>query len=433
MEQFLQGELSRHQLPAAYAVVVNGEVLLEGACAGNDADTPFEIGSITKSFTATAILQLRDKGLLDLDAPVRKYLPWFTLKDEAAAGKITLRHLLTNSSGIPTNAMWPPLQGDYARVWRSIEEGVRGLARVKPAFEPGAKFMYSNMGFAVLGAVVQAVSGRSWASYVQEEIMVPLGMTRSLADLHEGRLPLAVPHSWVFGRPWPVRHRLLGPFMAPAGSTTICSVRDLARYIAAHMGAIPLPGVSPASLEEAHRGVHSMSEKHRYAMGWVDGVAKGGERVVWHNGGTEGSRSSAMFAPDHGVGFVLLTSRTNGLVDVLAGSVMAILLGREASPVKAPPDYFRTMSWILNGITLLAVGLLIWLAWSLTTGAPVGWGKTVLFALLSAASGYSVLVWLPRQGIPPISHIRLWRVDVLLAFGGLLLASTLWLLYSLIQ
>ncbi|HYF80777.1 MAG TPA: serine hydrolase domain-containing protein [Symbiobacteriaceae bacterium] len=439
VDQFMQQELRRHQLPAAYAVVAGGEVLLDGSYdpAGGATpvtpDTPFEIGSITKSMTATAILQLRDKGLLDLDAPVRRYLPWFRLASAEASARITIRHLLTHTSGISRGAQGSVVAQDYDRIWPSAEAGVRALGSVKPASAAGSRFAYSNMGYAVLGMVVEAVSGRPWAQYIQEEIMAPLGMTRSMADYRTGPHAIATPHRWAFGRPVPVGHRLLGPYLAPAGSTTACSVTDLALYLAAHMGDRPLPGVTPESLTEAHSGVAAaaMAPNQCYGLGWVDQTNKNGERVIWHNGGTEGSSSIAMFAPAHGVGVVVLTSRFTQATDKLGAGMLGILRGKEAKPIRSGPDPFQMISLVVAGFALASAVLLVALARAVMIGTPAGWGHVLGFGLPAAALWYLTTVAMPKMGDLPISKIRRWPIDSILAVGGTLLATSLWTIYAL--
>lgn len=434
VDQFMQQELRRHRLTAAYAVVAGGEVLLDGAYdpAGTPVtpDTPFEIGSITKSMTASAILQLRDKGLLDLDAPVQRYLPWFRLANAEASARITIRHLLNHAGGIARGAEGSVVVQDYDRIYPSVEAGVRGLHSIKPASAPGAKFAYSNMGYATLGAVVEAVAGRPWAQYIQSEIMAPLTMTHSMADHTTGLLPIAAPHRWAAGRPVPVGHRILGPFLAPAGSTTACSVRDLARYLAAHMGDIPLPGVTADSLAEAHRGSMAMAENLAYGFGWVEQTNKHGEKTIWHNGGTEGSTAIALFDPVLGAGAVVLVSRMTTLTDRLGGRMLTILRGKEAKPVKGGLDMLKIMSLVVIGFVMLAAVLLIALVQKVVSGSSTGWGIAVAFAVPAVALWFLTPKLSSMIGMP-WRKLRLWPVDLLAAFGGMLTATTLWMIYAL--
>ncbi|MCY3831856.1 MAG: serine hydrolase, partial [Chloroflexi bacterium] len=136
-------------------------------------DTRFRIASISKTFTAVAILQLRDAGELSLDDPVARYLDWFDLQFEGAP-PITIRNLLTHTSGLPRdshNPMWTECE---APDW---DEFVEALKTRPPTRPPYQKFAYSNVGYSLLGGIIEQVSGDSWASYLQANIVDPLGMS----------------------------------------------------------------------------------------------------------------------------------------------------------------------------------------------------------------------------------------------------------------
>ena len=131
------------------------------------ADTPFPIGSLTKSFTALLVRQAIDAGQLDADAPVQRVLPWFRVADVEASARITLRHLLNQTSGFSrADGVVPLVQRSNA----SIEELARGFNTVLLNRPVGKRFEYSNLNFVLLGAVLQAVSGRSWQALVQAKV-----------------------------------------------------------------------------------------------------------------------------------------------------------------------------------------------------------------------------------------------------------------------
>jgi CubicO group peptidase (beta-lactamase class C family) len=191
--------------------------------------TPFYIGSVTKSFTALAVMQLVEAGKIDLDAPVQIYLPWFELADKEASAMITVRHLLNQTTGISEkdgNRFWPSQQG--------LEETVRGLDTIQLAQPVGTTYQYCNINFMITGLIVEKVSGQSYADYVTQHIFEPLDMRHSYASrapaLADG---LAEGHIYMFGRvfrdegPMP-------PANLPAG-TLIASVEDLSHYLIAQL------------------------------------------------------------------------------------------------------------------------------------------------------------------------------------------------------
>lgn len=156
----------------AYAVIHEDDQLVSGYGAAS-ADTPFVIASVSKSFTALAILQLVDQALVDLDSYVTNYIGWFTTADPA--GSITVRQLLEQTSGLST------LDGvrDVFSPDVSLEERVRSIATYSLISDPGAEFHYSNLNYAVLGLIIEEVTGLGYGEYVQEEIFDPLGMEHS--------------------------------------------------------------------------------------------------------------------------------------------------------------------------------------------------------------------------------------------------------------
>ena len=148
---------------AAVVVVRNGLVHASGFgtadAAGRpvDAQTPFLLGSVSKGITALAVSQLAERGAVDLDAPVRRYLPEFALADASASDEITVRQLLDQTSGIPTSAGVAPLSEPAS----SLDARVRELAAVAPVSAPGAAYHYSNANYVVLGRLVEVVSGQA--------------------------------------------------------------------------------------------------------------------------------------------------------------------------------------------------------------------------------------------------------------------------------
>jgi CubicO group peptidase (beta-lactamase class C family) len=140
--------------------------------------TPFIMGSLAKSFTALAVMQLVEQGQVELDAPVQRYLPWFRVADDAASAQITVRHLLNQTSGLSTKT-GRAFQGNPDLSDGALEQAVRALRDYPLAQPVGMTYQYSTVNYAVLGLIVQTVSGQSFEDYVQEHIFVPLDMRSS--------------------------------------------------------------------------------------------------------------------------------------------------------------------------------------------------------------------------------------------------------------
>src|SRR6266568_3205077 len=160
--------------------------------------TPFILASLSKSFTALAIMQLVESGKVKLDAPVQRYLPWFRVADPVASARITLRHLLYQTSGLPASAC------STDQVTMTLEQFVRSLGTVVLDRPVGSRYEYCSANYDVLGLIVQTVSGQPYGTYVQQHIFAPLQMHDSFASEPEARRDgLAQGYRWLFGVPAP--------------------------------------------------------------------------------------------------------------------------------------------------------------------------------------------------------------------------------------
>lgn len=175
LDDLMAARVREQRTPSvAYALVADGRVVHSGGFADESVtplpgpDTAFRIASCTKSFTAVAMLQLRDAGLLDLDAPVREYLPLVTIPEAAP----TVAHLASMAAGFPTDDPWGDRQESLPLdvFDRLAADGFRTIA------VPGARFEYSNLGYALLGRVLERVSGRRYLDLVREDVLEPLGL-----------------------------------------------------------------------------------------------------------------------------------------------------------------------------------------------------------------------------------------------------------------
>jgi CubicO group peptidase (beta-lactamase class C family) len=208
-----------------------------------DPETPFILASVSKSFTAMAVMQLVDAGLVQLDAPVQTYIPWFTVADEGAAAQITVRQLLYQTSGLPTIAGRQQPDPD-----QSLEASVRALADVSLTTAPGERFQYSNANYNTLGLIVEQVTGQSFGQYVEAQIYAPLEMTHSHVSRAEAEIDgLAAGHRTWFTSP--VQETL--PYVAadlPSGFL-IASAEDMAHYLVAQLNGGQYNGMQVLSAE----------------------------------------------------------------------------------------------------------------------------------------------------------------------------------------
>ncbi|GAA3641729.1 hypothetical protein GCM10022200_26890 [Microbacterium awajiense] len=292
----------------AYAVVTDGEVSAGGAegerLAGSGealtAQTPFVIGSISKSFTALAIMQLVEAGEIDLDAPFSDYLTDFA--DGPAAG-ITVRQLLSHTSGYST------LQGnashDGSDDTEALAQVVDGLVDLDPAYAPDERWEYSNTNYQIAGRMLEVVSGQEYQSYIAEHILEPVGMADSFVADGAAHDEMAIGHRpWFFGSLPADTHT--DRATAPQGGV-VSTADDLALYLQTMMNgeddvlsaegkALMMRPASPAS--------------PWYGLGWFIDTANG---TVWHSGATPGIETLATMVPSQADAVVVFVNRGSGM------------------------------------------------------------------------------------------------------------------------
>lgn len=336
VEKVFESYRRQRDIPGlAFGVVVDGELALVkgfgvGEVASGDAVTPdtvFRIASMTKSFTALAILKLRDEGKLSLDDLVSKHIPelarlTYPTRDSAP---LRVRHLLTHSAGFPEDNPWGDRHLDETEA-----EFTRWLKAGLPfSTAPGTAYEYSNYGFALLGRIVSNVSGVPYGEYLEKNILAPLGMTAS--TLEPGDVPDALrargyrKTAGGYAEVPPLAH---GAFGAMGGLLT--SSRDLAKYVAYQLAAFPPrddPEAGPVKrssqreMQSAWRpssfGVsrpspdaplQAAASSYGYGLGVTQSCEFG--RVVAHSGGLPGFGSHMRWLPDYGVGIFAMANLT---------------------------------------------------------------------------------------------------------------------------
>lgn len=321
LDGYLQTELQRAGIPgAALVVVADGKIVhLHGyGVSGPDdrlptAQTVFQIGSNSKSFTALAIMQLVEAGSLQLDAPVQRYLPWFRVADADASTRITLRQLLNQTSGFSHREGQLDFDNTYAGP-DALERRVRSLADVRLASAPGQHWAYSNINFVILGCVIEAVSGTPYAHYMSEHVFKPLGMRDTAAASPSSHADVAKGYRFWFGRAIAADGLPYPQTLVPAGYLT-STAQDMGAYLLEQLGGGPQI-LSASGLAELHRAGPQTGQRHGYAMGWAtDSQAPG---RLTHEGQTPEYTSAMGIDIQHRWGFALLLNAS----DALAGPVV---------------------------------------------------------------------------------------------------------------
>ncbi len=331
---FVDFTVAEHVPGAAWGVVIDGELARVGATgvrdiasqAEVDSDTVFRIASMTKSFTAMAVLKLRDEGRLSLDDAAERFVP--ELKGltypTSDAPRITIRHLLSHAAGFPEDNPW----GDQQLAVTHAEMSAMMRQGIPFSNAPGIAYEYSNYGFAILGRIVENVSKQPYRDYVAVNILKPLGMSATtLEPKSVSPTRLAHGYRWEDAQ-WKEEPQLPdGAFGAMGGMLT--NTRDLGRYVSLFLSAWP-PRDGPeggpirrSSLREmqqiarprstsvtraASGAVQLNAGGYGYGLGISETCSFG--HVVAHSGGLPGFGSQMRWLPDYGVGIFAMGNRT---------------------------------------------------------------------------------------------------------------------------
>jgi D-alanyl-D-alanine carboxypeptidase len=305
-------------------------------------DMALRIGSVTKQFTAAAILMLAEEGKLALSDDITKYLP-----DYPTGGKkVTIEHLLTHTSGITNYTSKPDFRGKMGQE-HSLAQLIDSFKNDAFDFEPGTQWRYSNSGYILLGAIIEKVSGQSYAKFVEQRIFVPLGMNNTAYEGHQrGKVLSAAGHSPADGRyvtPTPVSMS-----MSYAAGALVSTVDDMARWDhAIATGAL----LKPASWQKAFTPyMLPNGSSSEYGYGWMFDKVQGAP-VVWHGGRINGFKAGGWRLPTEKVYVAVLSNADNGVVapELVAYKAAAIAIGkpfREFTPVALEPKAIEAFTGV---------------------------------------------------------------------------------------
>jgi CubicO group peptidase (beta-lactamase class C family) len=375
IDAFVTAQMRRLHIPGvALGIVHQNQVVYTQGYGVTDpngrrmtAHTPFVLASISKSFTALAVMQEVEQGSINLDAPVQRYLPWFQVATPGATSQITIRNLLTHTSGLS-----PYLGGIRpASPHESIEQFVQDMRTTKLTASVGTTFQYSNANYAVLGEVLQVVSGETYGDYIQHHIFDPLAMQDSFTSR-----AAALPHGLTAGYQtfWGAVLPVTAPYhldIQPAGYL-ISSASDMTHYLIAqmndgHYGTTSV--LSPAGMQIMHMQevITHQNEggngalQAQYAMGWFVGSLDG-VPLLNHGGDDINMHGDMMMAPGSDWGLILLTNLGSlegnivGALPQTAEGVMHLLLDQ---PIPAATDLV-TIYLIIDGIEGVLTALALW-------------------------------------------------------------------------
>jgi CubicO group peptidase (beta-lactamase class C family) len=448
IDAFIEAQMRRLHIPGASLAIVEGERIthLRGfgyARPGGEVPTPltpFFIGSITKSFTALAIMQLVEAGKVELDAPVQRYLPWFRVADLAASAQITVRHLLNQTSGLPMLSSQLIL-AEMDDCPDATMRQVKALSTLKLSHPVGEKCQYCNLNFNILGLIVEAASGEKYGDYIQKHIFDPLEMHHSYTNKSDAlQAGLAVGYQHWFSLPFPVPNMPLPVGSLPAGLLISCA-EDMAHYLVAQLNGGRYRNVQillAEGIDEMHKGIAEIAKWQgsviKYGMGWCDSDI-GQTKTYTHGGNLPDFSAFIGLLPEQKKGFIVLfNADPYGLpfiTDEIGNGVTALLADQPPPPIKL--DFIQWVFRLLPLIPLLQLAGVVttigfWQRWQ---GEPAKrpnrgrmWRQHILFPLIPNLSLAAILIYLQSTGLIRFIHFYMPDLAWILRISGSF--ATLW-------
>jgi CubicO group peptidase (beta-lactamase class C family) len=332
IDSFMRAELARQRIPGISVAVLRGDSVLlargyglanvERHVPATDS-TVYSVGSLTKPFTAAAIVLLSQQGKLRLDDPITKYLP----EGARVWSGVTIRHLLTHTSGVPQDTTL-----DYTRDYTEAEL-VRSAAQALQ-FTPGALESYSSTGYSLLGVIVHRVTGEFWGDFVREQIFRPLGMRTARVNSDSVNVPNRAAAYYMVNDTLQIAERVSASINSMADCCLSFSVRDLARF------AVGLNHAKPLGREGLHLSWTPVrlnnGGTYPYGLGW-NIVEQRGYRRIGHSGAWSGFHATFQYYPDFDLTVIVLLNlgqaNSEGIAVNLAGLV---------EPNLTPPHLLQT-------------------------------------------------------------------------------------------
>ncbi len=425
IDQYIEDQVRRLSVPGLVMAIVEGDQIVHVRGLGHARPggepptprTPFFIGSVTKSFTALAIMQLVEAGRLELDAPVQRYLPWFRVADGDASARMTIRHLLNHTSGLGMATGEIGLTDFDDRPDSTIRQ-VKALSNIKPGNPVGVKFNYNNTNYNILGLIIEAASGESYPAYIQNHIFNPLEMRHSYTSKEPAKEDgLAMGYRYWFGYPIPAPNLSIPRGSLPSGQLISCA-EDLAHYLIAYLNGGKYNGtqiLSKAGIEEMFRPsaqiIEIGQEMGYYAMGWIC-TTTGGSQIISHSGIVPEYGAFAGLIPEQQKGIILLYNANHAVIKMRFDEVGIGATERLAgeSPSKT---IFGVAPWLMRGLALIPLlqlaDVILTLrrlaAWRADPGSRPSrtslWGRHILLPLVPNLLASLMLV-------PVMSKLRGW-------------------------
>lgn len=439
LESFIEEEMDQAKIPGLAVMIVEGnKTLYQKGFGYADTDekapvtdkTLFELGSTSKAFTALALLKAEADGKVKLSDPVTTYLPWFTMQYEGRDATITLGDLMHHTSGIPEKSIGflPETSGDGA-----LEETVRAVMPLGLNRQPGSRFEYATVNYDLIGLVLEKVTGQSFSTYVQEDVLKPLGLNSTYVGRHmspEEGMATGYKRNFLSSLTYDAPEYRGN---TPAGYV-ISNLEDLGRWMKIQLGA-EQPSQPYAELilrsHEPDRTVAPDGDGSSYAAGWSVFQSGGGQ--VMHTGNNPNFSSYLGFRPAENLGVIVLANQNSDYTAHIGDGLLKLMIGKEVKPLLA--DTFTKVDQVAFSLFVaVGVGLLLFVVYIIRMLMQIGrnvrqyqsptgktWIRMGLTAVLLGLMAYA-LYSLPNLlfGGHPWAFVKVWAPQTVILTTALL-------------
>ncbi|WP_312654280.1 cyclic peptide export ABC transporter [Aminipila sp.] len=418
-EAFIQKQYKKSKIPDMFVVVVNGNKTIYSKGFGNVSDnTLFELGSTSKAYTALGILKLEEESLIDLNAPVDKYLPGFIMTYKGKPAHIKIEQLLHHTSGISSNTIGDiPVSNQPDALKKTVEL----LVGKELESNPGDRFSYATINYDVLGLVIEKVSRQSFENFMRNEVFLPLGLNNTFAG-RQPELEKRIIEGYKIGYGRSLLYK--APQYrgnVPAGYI-ITNGKDMATWLKQQINIHQADNSLGKAIEKAHmpdRTVPPDSDGGSYGGGWIVYQKGGGEYS--HGGENPNYSSYVIFRPEEQLGVAVLCNMNSSYAGTIARGVMDIMLGN--TPKQKTKDMYRSLDYIAVAIICISIPFLITSLYYLLNilyqivcknrrlaGARINvfWALLKIAATITIhASSLYMIPWILFDGLP-WNFIKVW-------------------------
>ncbi|HCC08239.1 MAG TPA: hypothetical protein DEP72_08810 [Clostridiales bacterium] len=360
IDTIIQNYMRDFNIPGIAVTVTKGDkvVYLKSFGVGHNSqplakDTKMYIGSLSKSFTALAIMQLAEERKIDIDKPVKTYLPYFKVNNKYSTENITVRHLLNQTSGLSEMTCISKLKNTTSQ-----KEGVLDLKSAEPVSKPGEEFHYFNPNYMILGAIVEEVTGEKYEKYMKDNILVPLEMRNTVLDIENGVTNLSDGFGAFAG--FPIKRKEEFIKSAISAGYIVSTPEDISKYMIFQnkMNKTLSNVLSDRNLDEMH--MQTLKTKPGYGMGWFVNEKYNGIKVVEHKGELKNFHADIILLPNFDYGISIMTNQNHALYDIfvypeLRENLTKLVIGM--SYKKSSTFAFGYLFLIFVGITTIIASI----------------------------------------------------------------------------